>query len=85
MEYPNAFNAEVVKRALGKKFEDFVEEYHGAKSVRTYREPTDFQHEVADYVKKHGMKLARKKYPKVSYGRITQAVHKVARHYWINN
>lgn len=84
MDYPFAFNSGIVKKALGKGFDDFVEKYHGSKARRTYREPTDKQHEMAEYAKKFGTRAAAKKF-KVGVPTLNFATYKVGRYYWFNH
>jgi hypothetical protein len=84
MEFPTMFQSAIVKRALGNKFDAFNEQYQGAKLKHTFREPTDKQHEMAEYAKKHGSKAAATKF-KVPGSRIYQALDKVGRYYWLNS
>lgn len=84
IKFPVSFSAGVVQRALGKKFEDFVEQYEGAKLVSRVTEPTDAQYEMAEFAKKNGVKAAAKKF-KTNNNRVYHSIQKVARHYWLNN
>lgn len=83
-KYPVSFSSNIVQRALGKKFEDFIEKYESAKLIRFSVEPTDAQYEMAEYAKKNGVKAAVKKF-KVADHRVRHSIQKVARHYWLNN